>query len=108
MSRNYHGKLMAQLFADLGVETAKLTHEMRIFAAQLMYEMGVSLEVRQTDAHCVGFFVVHMHSSMLHAWQAVSGTQLPCVRACEDGSLQECSMLQCCQGCKWCLHVCGL
>jgi hypothetical protein len=47
MSRNNHGKLMAQLFADLGVETAKLTHEMRIFAAQLMYEMGVSLEVRQ-------------------------------------------------------------
>jgi hypothetical protein len=47
MSRNNHGKLMAQLFADLGVETAKLTHEMRIFASQLMYEMGVSLEVRQ-------------------------------------------------------------
>jgi hypothetical protein len=36
MSRNNHGKLMAQLFADLGVETTKLTHEMRISASQLM------------------------------------------------------------------------
>ena len=31
---------------QLGVETTKVTHEFRIYAAQLMYEMGVSLEVR--------------------------------------------------------------
>jgi hypothetical protein len=37
---------MQQLFDELGVDTTKLTHELRIFAAQLLYEMGVSLEVR--------------------------------------------------------------
>jgi hypothetical protein len=47
MSRSNHAKQMDQLFKDLGVATAKLTHELRIFAAQLMYEMGVSLEVRR-------------------------------------------------------------
>ena len=36
---------MQQLFDQLGVDTTKLTHEHRIFAAQLLYEMGVSLEV---------------------------------------------------------------
>jgi hypothetical protein len=69
MSSNNHGKLMSKLFADLGVETAKLTHEMRIFASQLMYEMGVPLEVRQARASCLGVaachFVLTMHC-MLH------------------------------------------
>lgn len=37
---------MQQLFGRLGVDTTKLTHELRIFAAQLLYEMGVDLEVR--------------------------------------------------------------
>lgn len=45
MSRNNHAKMMRKLFGQLGVETAKITHELRIFATQLMYEMGVSLEV---------------------------------------------------------------
>jgi hypothetical protein len=36
---------MQQLFAKLGVDTTKLTHELRIFAAQLLYEMEVALEV---------------------------------------------------------------
>lgn len=47
MARNSHGDKMQKLFSQLGVQTSKLTHELRIFAAQLMYEMGVSLEVRQ-------------------------------------------------------------
>ncbi|WIA17347.1 hypothetical protein OEZ85_014210 [Tetradesmus obliquus] len=47
MSRNNHAKMMRKLFGQLGVETAKITHELRIFATQLMYEMGVSLEVIQ-------------------------------------------------------------
>lgn len=46
MSYTHHAKLMRKLFADLGVDTTKLTHELRIFAAQLLYEMGVPLEVR--------------------------------------------------------------
>lgn len=46
LSYTHHTKLMQKLFADLGVETSKLTHELRIFAAQLLYEMGVPLEVR--------------------------------------------------------------
>lgn len=36
---------MQQLFGELGVDAVKLTHELRIFAAQLLYEMGVPLEV---------------------------------------------------------------
>ena len=44
-SYSHHASLMQQLFDQLGVDTTKLTHEHRIFAAQLLYEMGVSLEV---------------------------------------------------------------
>lgn len=48
MSRNRHAEKIGTLFSQLGVKTSKLTHELRIFAAQLLYEMGVSLEVRQS------------------------------------------------------------
>lgn len=46
VSYSHHANLMQQLFGKLGVDTTKLTHELRIFAAQLLYEMGVPLEVR--------------------------------------------------------------
>lgn len=52
MSYTHHANLMQQLFDDLGVDTTKLTHELRIFAAQLLYEMGVSLEVRGRSTAC--------------------------------------------------------
>jgi hypothetical protein len=45
LSYTQHASLMQQLFQELGVDTTKLTHELRIFAAQLLYEMGVPLEV---------------------------------------------------------------
>jgi hypothetical protein len=45
MSRSNHAQMMGKLFKSLCVQTSKLTHELRIFAAQVMYEMGVSLEV---------------------------------------------------------------
>lgn len=45
MSPSNHGAIMNKLFEELAVQTAKVTHELRIFAAQVMYEMGVSLEV---------------------------------------------------------------
>lgn len=48
MSYTRHASLMKELFGKLGVDTTKLTHELRIFAAQLLYEMGVPLEVRGT------------------------------------------------------------
>jgi hypothetical protein len=48
MSYTRHASHMKELFGKLGVDTTKLTHELRIFAAQLLYEMGVSLEVRGT------------------------------------------------------------
>lgn len=51
MSRSHHAQLMLKLFAQLGVQTSKVTHELRIFAAQVMFEMGVPLEVR-TGAAC--------------------------------------------------------
>lgn len=62
MSRSSHSKQMEQLFRDLGVATAKLTHELRIFAAQLMYEMGVSLEVRWAFG-----FAGSQHTCMAHS-----------------------------------------
>ena len=45
MSYTQHASMMQKLFAELGVDATKLTHELRIFAAQLLYEMGVPLEV---------------------------------------------------------------
>jgi hypothetical protein len=46
MSYTTHASHMRELFGKLGVDTTKLTHELRIFAAQLLYEMGVPIEVR--------------------------------------------------------------
>ena len=46
--------MMQKLFVDLGVATIKLTHELRIFAAQLLYEMGVPLEVREEAVELLG------------------------------------------------------
>lgn len=54
LSYSQHAAVMQKLFEDLGVDATKLTHELRIFAAQLLYEMGVPLEVG------VGFVRVHM------------------------------------------------
>lgn len=48
MSYTTHASHMRELFGKLGVDTTKLTHELRIFAAQLLYEMGVGLEVRES------------------------------------------------------------
>lgn len=45
LSYTQHAAVMQQLFDDLGVDATKLTHELHIFAAQLLYEMGVPLEV---------------------------------------------------------------
>ena len=52
LSYTQHASLMQQLFAQLGVDTTKLTHELRIFAAQLLYEMGVALEVGMGQLMC--------------------------------------------------------
>jgi len=46
MTPSNHGELFKQWYRQLGVAPTKLTHELRVFAAQAMYEMGVSLEVR--------------------------------------------------------------
>lgn len=45
MSLSNHGRILADLFKQLGIQTTKKTHELRIYAAQLLYEMGVPLEV---------------------------------------------------------------
>jgi hypothetical protein len=57
---------MKQLFAELGVDTTKLTHELRIFAAQLLYEMGVPLEVGLGQLMC-GPADAEMHSTCIRA-----------------------------------------
>jgi hypothetical protein len=45
MTPSNHAELMKKLYKLLGVAPSKVTHELRVFAAQAMYEMGVSLEV---------------------------------------------------------------
>jgi hypothetical protein len=46
MSPSNHADLFREWYKNLGVAPTKLTHELRVFAAQAMHEMGVSLEVR--------------------------------------------------------------
>jgi hypothetical protein len=46
MSLSNHGRVLADVFKALGIQTTKKTHELRIFAAQLLHEMSVPLEVR--------------------------------------------------------------
>lgn len=45
MTQSNHAELMKGLYKDIGVAPTKVTHELRVFAAQAMHEMGVSLEV---------------------------------------------------------------
>ena len=45
MSPSNHALIMQRLYQVLEVAPLKVTHEMRVFAAQIMFEMGVSLEV---------------------------------------------------------------
>jgi hypothetical protein len=45
MTLQAHSDIMKQVFSKLGIAPEKVTHEMRVFAAQVMHEMGVSLEV---------------------------------------------------------------
>lgn len=56
MSLSNHGRILSDLFKRLGIQTTKKTHELRIYAAQLLYEMGVPLEVSKA-------VVVHKHIS---------------------------------------------
>lgn len=50
MTLSAHIKIITELFRKLGIQTSKKTHELRIFAAQLLYEMGVPLEVSSAGA----------------------------------------------------------
>lgn len=46
MSYETHNTIIQGIFAAAGINSVKVTHAARIFAAQIMYEMGVPLEVR--------------------------------------------------------------
>lgn len=46
MSLNNHARIITALFALIGIEPPKVTHEFRVFAAQALHDMGISLEVR--------------------------------------------------------------
>jgi hypothetical protein len=52
MTPSNHHRLMLELFGACQIQVAppKVTHELRIFAAQAMHEMGVSLEVSYAAA----------------------------------------------------------
>ena len=50
MTLQAHSAIMREEFSLLGIAPEKVTHEMRVFAAQVMYEMGVSLEVSCNSA----------------------------------------------------------
>lgn len=45
MTLQAHAYIIKMVFAVLGIAPEKVTHEMRVFAAQVMCEMGVSHEV---------------------------------------------------------------
>jgi hypothetical protein len=47
MTPSNHAELMKKLYKLLGVAPSEVTHELRVFAAQAMYEMGVSPQARQ-------------------------------------------------------------
>lgn len=49
MTLQAHSDIMRLVFGLLGIAPEKVTHEMRVFAAQVMYEMGVTLEVGCSD-----------------------------------------------------------
>lgn len=45
MSLSNHSRIVLKVFELLGIEPPKVTHEFRVFAAQALHDMGVSLEV---------------------------------------------------------------
>lgn len=45
MTLQAHAHIIQAVYALLGIAPEKVTHEMRVFAAQVMCEMGVSHEV---------------------------------------------------------------
>ena len=45
MTLQAHAHIIKAVYALLGIAPEKVTHEMRVFAAQVMCEMGVSHEV---------------------------------------------------------------
>jgi len=81
MTPSNHAELMKKLYKLLGVAPSKVTHELRVFAAQAMYEMGVSLEVSVGNwaTNTPGLLVIqHVHaaaystSSMSHCLQGTA------------------------------------
>lgn len=46
MSQSNHGKIVSTGFSMIDICPPKITHELRVFAAQSMHEKGVPLEVR--------------------------------------------------------------
>jgi hypothetical protein len=45
MSASNHERIILDVFNSIDIVTRKITHEFRVFPAQAMYEMGVSLDV---------------------------------------------------------------
>ncbi len=46
MSLPNHARIIQKIFEMVGIDPPKVTHEFRVFAAQALHDMGVSLEVR--------------------------------------------------------------
>jgi hypothetical protein len=46
MSLNNHARIIHKVFEMVDIDPPKVTHEFRVFAAQALHDMGVSLEVR--------------------------------------------------------------
>lgn len=55
MSLNNHSRIIQKIFDMVDIDPPKVTHEFRVFAAQALHDMGVSLEVSQLAArNCFG------------------------------------------------------
>jgi hypothetical protein len=52
MSLNNHARIINKIFEMVGIDPPKVTHEFRVFAAQALHDMGVSLEVRAERSNC--------------------------------------------------------
>jgi hypothetical protein len=52
MSAANHGRIIKVVFDIAGIDPPKVTHEFRVFAAQALADMGVTLEVSFSNQRC--------------------------------------------------------
>lgn len=89
MTPSNHAELMKKLYKLLGVAPSKVTHELRVFAAQAMYEMGVSLEVS------VGNWATNTPGPHVHAAAYSTSSMSHCLQGTAAGNVAEYAFSTC-------------